>query len=57
MKIVCKKTLILQPTNIEALTEGVEYEVVVTDYPDICVNNNQGDKHYFSESHRSEYFV
>ncbi len=56
MDIKCKKTLILQPTQVEALTKGEAYTVTDEDATGIYINNNQGDRHHFSAGHCSEYF-
>jgi hypothetical protein len=54
--MICKKTLILQPTLIEALTEGEEYPVLRSDETGVYVKNNQGEDHHFSPEHQEEYF-
>lgn len=55
--MICKKTLTLQPTGIEALTEGQDYEVIDSDETGVYINNNQGDRHHFSPEHQDEYFM
>ncbi|QFR59790.1 hypothetical protein VOWphi5012_006 [Vibrio phage phi50-12] len=56
MKIKCKKTLILKPTNIEAITAGVEYEVANKDEWGTLIINNEGVKHHFDDVDLAIYF-
>jgi|LGOV01.1.fsa_nt_gb hypothetical protein len=54
--MICTKTLILHPTNIEAITEGVDYKVTKSDETGDYITNNQGEDHHFSQAHKKEYF-
>lgn len=56
MEITCKKTLVLQPTQIEAITAGVEYEVVKKEEWGTYIINNEGVKHHFDDDYLAIYF-
>jgi hypothetical protein len=54
--MICKKTLILKPTDIEALTAGTEYSINDEDETGVYILNNQSDLHHFSDADKLEYF-
>lgn len=56
VNMICKKTLVMKPSNVQALTEGEAYDSFEDLEGKLFVLNNQADVHYFPDPYLDEYF-
>ncbi len=55
--MICKKTLVMQQSNVQTLTDGESYDTFEDLEGNVFVLNNQSDVHYFPNPYLDEYFL
>ena len=54
--MICRKTLVMQSSGVQTLTESEQYDSFEDLEGALFVLNNQADVHYFPEPYLEEYF-